>query len=158
VIAYRTAWSVAVSLGDPVGPDDRLGALVPAFAAFCAENGWKPAFHQVLPDLLPAYGSLGFGVLKIGEEVMVDLARFAAETSQHPTFRKPRRQLPAEGYRVVRQAAARERAPRRGARGLGQVAVAAGTPRARVRARALRPRLSLAGVARARQGSHRAPG
>jgi phosphatidylglycerol lysyltransferase len=43
-------------------------------------------------------------VLKIGEEAMVDLARFAAETSQHPTFRKPRRRLPAEGYRVVRQA------------------------------------------------------
>ena len=104
VIAYRTAWSVAVSLGDPVGPDDRLDALVRAFATFCEENGWKPAFHQVLPDLLPVYRDLGFGVLKIGEEAIVDLARFAAETSQHPTFRKPRRRLPAEGYRVVRQA------------------------------------------------------
>jgi lysylphosphatidylglycerol synthetase-like protein (DUF2156 family) len=101
VVAYRTAWSVAVSLGDPVGPEDRLEALVRAFADFGAENGWKPAFHQVLPDLLPVYRGLGFGVLKIGEEAMVDLARFAAETSQHRTFRKPRRRLPAEGYRVV---------------------------------------------------------
>ena len=34
---------------------------------------------------------------------MVDLERFARSTSQQRTFRKPRRRLVAEGYRVARE-------------------------------------------------------
>lgn len=103
VIAYRTAWSVAVSLGDPVGPDDELDPLVENFARFCSDYGWRAAFHQVLPDLLVVYRARGFNVLKIGEEAMVDLERFAMSTSQQRTFRKPCRRLIAEGYKVARE-------------------------------------------------------
>ncbi len=103
VIAYRTAWSVAIGLGDPIGPPEEIPALVVTFSRFCGDNGWRAAFHQVLPDLLPLYRHLGFHVLKIGEEAMVDLERFATSTSQQRSFRKPRRRLAAEGYRVARE-------------------------------------------------------
>lgn len=103
VVAYRTAWSVAVSLGDPIGPVDELPTLIESFSRFCSDHGWKAAFHQVLPDLLVVYRAHGFQVLKIGEEAMVDLERFARSTSQQRSFRKPRRRLVAEGYRVARE-------------------------------------------------------
>lgn len=103
VIAYRTAWSVAVSLGDPVGPAEELDPLVESFARFCSDNGWRAAFHQVLPDLLAVYRARGFSVLKVGEEALVDLERFAKSTSQQRSFRKPCRRLMTEGYGVARE-------------------------------------------------------
>ena len=103
VVAYGVAWSVAVSLGDPVGPVDELEPLILSFVSFCAGNGWRAAFQEVLPDLLPVYQRHGFCVLKIGEEGLVDLERFATHTSRQRAFRKPRQHLEAAGYRVTRE-------------------------------------------------------
>jgi phosphatidylglycerol lysyltransferase len=101
VIAYRVAWSVAVALGDPVGPAGEREALIGSFLGFCADNGWATAFHQVLPDLLPVYQARGLHVLKIGEVALVDLDRFAARTSRRRSFHRPRLRLAARGYRVA---------------------------------------------------------
>src|SRR5258707_13505060 len=60
-------------------------------------------FQEVLPDLLPVYQRHGFCVLKIGEEGLVDLERFATHTSRQRAFRKPRQHLEAAGYRVTRE-------------------------------------------------------
>ena len=103
VIAYRAAMSVAVSLGDPVGPAHELPGLVESFAAFCAGHRWRTAFHQVGAELLYAYQQHGFHVRKMGEEAIVDLQRFAGETSRQRRFSRPRRRLAAAGYRVSRQ-------------------------------------------------------
>ncbi len=103
VVAYRVAYSVAVSLGDPVGPADELEPVVVSFLRFCAERGWKAAFHQVLPDFLPGYQRRGLHAVKIGEEALVDLERFAARTCRRAGFRKSRRRLEAQGYRVVHE-------------------------------------------------------
>ncbi len=103
VIAYRLACSVAVSLGDPVGPLDETEATIRSFLGLCVGNGWRAAFHQVLPDFLPVYRRLGLRVLKIGEEALVDLDRFATQTSRRRRFRRPRRRLGARGYRVIRE-------------------------------------------------------
>ena len=88
VIAYRAAWGVAVALGDPVGSPGGLESCVRSFLSFCADNGWRVAFHQTLPDLLPLYKSLDFAVLKIGEEALIDLQAFAAKTRHSNAFRR----------------------------------------------------------------------
>ena len=103
VIAYRTAWTVAISLGDPVGPGDELEGLVQSFARFCAKRGWRAAFHQASPELLASYTRHGFRVLKIGEEAMVDLERFATQTSRQRCFHRPTHRLQTKGYRVTRR-------------------------------------------------------
>jgi len=103
VVAYRVAWSVAVSLGDPVGPMGELEHLVESFVSFCAGRGWRVVFQEVLPDLLPVYRRHGFCVQKIGEEALVDLERFATHTSRQRGFRKTRRRLEAAGYRITRE-------------------------------------------------------
>jgi phosphatidylglycerol lysyltransferase len=101
-IAYKTAWNVAISLGDPVGPADHLEGLTRAFMRFCFDNGWTTAFHQVLPDLLPMYRGLGFSVLKIGEDAIVDLEKFCTETARNRNFRRAKSKFEKDGYTLSR--------------------------------------------------------
>jgi phosphatidylglycerol lysyltransferase len=102
-IAYRAVGGVALSLGDPVGPPDVLSTCIREFIQYCADNGWSVAFHQAQSDLLPVYQDLGLQVLKIGEEAVVDLGHFAAETlhgSKH--LRHTRNWFEREGYEFSR--------------------------------------------------------
>jgi phosphatidylglycerol lysyltransferase len=101
-VAYRAAWGVAVALGDPVGPRPAIEPVVQRFAAFCSDNGWRVAFYQTPPDYLEAYRRLGFQVLKVGEEGLVDLAKFAAETAHGSTFRRVRKRAASLGVHVTR--------------------------------------------------------
>lgn len=102
VIAYKASLSVAISLGDPVGPDARLEPLTRDFLAYCADNGWSAAFHQVLPNLVPMYRGLGLDVLKIGEEAIIDLERFSTTTVENKELRRVRHKFQRDGYTVVR--------------------------------------------------------
>jgi len=102
-IAYKTALSVAISLGDPVGPDGELEDTTRAFLHFCADNGWTVAFHQVLPDLLAIYRSLDLQVLKIGEEAVVDINHFLTETlPKKKELRRVQRRFEGQGYVLSR--------------------------------------------------------
>jgi phosphatidylglycerol lysyltransferase len=101
VIAYRTAWGVAVTLGDPVGPAGELEALIRGFLAFAADNGWRVAFHQTLPDLLPLYEKVGLSVLKVGEEALIDLKLFTEKTCHASTFRRVANRAKTLGLQVT---------------------------------------------------------
>jgi len=101
-VAYRATWGFAIVLGDPVGPVDTLAVLVRAFVTFCADNGWRVAFHQTLPDLLEIYRAQGFHVLKIGEEALVDLDLFTTETAKSATFRRIRKRGRTLALQVTR--------------------------------------------------------
>jgi phosphatidylglycerol lysyltransferase len=54
----------------------------------CHENGWLCGFHQVPPDLLPVYRSLGFRKMKIGDDAIVNLTTFSAEGRRMRDLRK----------------------------------------------------------------------
>jgi phosphatidylglycerol lysyltransferase len=102
VIAYCVAVNVAICLGDPVGPEDELEAVTRAFLHWCHDNGWRVAFHQTLPDLIPMYHQLGLHSLKIGEEGIVDLEHFVSSTANNKHFRHIDNKLEREGYTCVR--------------------------------------------------------
>jgi len=102
VIAYKTALCVAISLGDPVGPDDRLEQSIREFMHFCSRKHWKVAFHQTLADLLPIYRKLGLHVIKFGEEAVVDIAHFCSVTAENRFFRYIRHRFEREGYMFIR--------------------------------------------------------
>ena len=78
-IAYRVIASVALALGDPVGPDDELESTIVSFSQFCIDNGWSACF--LVPESIPTYQRLDFSILKIGEEASVDLEHFRTHTS-----------------------------------------------------------------------------
>ncbi len=78
-LAYRVGGNFAVVLGDPVGPEPEIRAIVRRFSRFCRDNDWGLGFHQVLPDFLPIYRELGLKKLKVGGEAIVDLKRFSVQ-------------------------------------------------------------------------------
>jgi len=86
-VAYRVGGSFAVALGDPVGPDEEIGATVRLFREFCRENDWGAGFYGTLPDFLPVYEELGFRKLKVGDEAIVDLTQFSLEGKEQKSFR-----------------------------------------------------------------------
>jgi phosphatidylglycerol lysyltransferase len=102
-VVYQIALGVAICLGDPVGPDDQLESFTRDFLRLCSHNGWKAAFYQALPDLLPMYRKVGLRVLKLGEEAVVDIDHYCSVTAQSKTFRYIRHRLERDGYKVTRK-------------------------------------------------------
>ncbi len=102
-VAYKTAGGVALSLGDPVGDPQGLQEVTRDFLRFCDDNGWDAAFHQAQTRLLPMYHHLGLQSFKIGEEAVVNLDHFAADTLAHNKhLRHDRNKFEKEGYQLVR--------------------------------------------------------
>ncbi|QLE56835.1 phosphatidylglycerol lysyltransferase domain-containing protein [Nostoc sp. TCL26-01] len=100
VIAYVPKGRGAIALGDPIGPkEDRQEAII-SFQQFCQRNDWYPAFYQTLPDDIELYQSLGFRVLKIGEEAIVDLKNFTLQGKAGKNFRPAINRLTKLGYQV----------------------------------------------------------
>lgn len=79
VIAYVPKGRGAVALGDAIGAEEDRKNVIKGFQEFCTQNDWYPSFYQTLPDDLELYKSLGFKVIKIGEEAIVDLKSFTVE-------------------------------------------------------------------------------
>ncbi|MGB3655788.1 MAG: phosphatidylglycerol lysyltransferase domain-containing protein, partial [Rivularia sp. (in: cyanobacteria)] len=79
VIAYVPKGRGAVALGDPIGAKEDRKDAIKGFQEFCAQNDWYPSFYQTLPDDLDLYKNLGFKVVQIGEEAIVDLKAFTVE-------------------------------------------------------------------------------
>ncbi len=101
-LGYRVAGHYALVLGDPVGPESELQATVHEFIDFCRTRGWRVGFHQVSEDHLPVYEALGFHRLKVGDDAIVDLAKFSLTGSAMKEFRNTVNRLDRLGYRVER--------------------------------------------------------
>lgn len=78
-LSYRLWGNVALVGGDPVGVRDRYPELIASFLEFTAANGIEPCFLGVPASSLPLYRSVGMGTLKVGEEAVIDLARFESQ-------------------------------------------------------------------------------
>lgn len=60
------------------------------------------AFYQTLSDFLPRYQRAGFKKLKIGDTVLVDLARFNLDGRERKKLRQSIKHLEKTGLRLVR--------------------------------------------------------
>ncbi len=99
VISYAVSTATAVALGDPVAADEsEWKLLLGEFIDFCDASGWRIAFHQVSPCYLSAYRGLGLESLKIGEEAVVNLERFALAGNAYKDIRAAANRLLREGY------------------------------------------------------------
>ncbi len=109
VVGYKVVGSVAVALGDPVGPPASARDAALEFLDRCALNGWTPAFHQVSEAGAAVLRDCGLTALKIGENAVVDVTTFSLEGSHFKTVRSKTGKLRREGWRV--EAIARPDAP-----------------------------------------------
>lgn len=98
VIAYRTAQGVAIGLGDVVGDPKTIPEFLKGFVAWCHENGWMVAFLQTGNNLLDVYKSTGLEILKVGEDAVVNLDRFASETCKKKDFKSRVKKFEKDGY------------------------------------------------------------
>ncbi len=101
-LAYRRSGNCVVVLADPVGPPEEIEPTIRSFMKMCANQHWSLAFHQTTPDFLPVYHSLGFHQLKLGDEAIVDLARFNLDGKCMKKFRHTINQLEKSGVQFVR--------------------------------------------------------
>ena len=100
VVAYAMRRRTAVTLGDPIGPIEDTANAIAGFYDFCAHNDWASAFYQVQPDYIEHYRNLGYEVLCIGHEGIVDLATFSAQASHNEALSVIRNHFLLTGYRV----------------------------------------------------------
>ena len=100
VIAYVAKGRGAIALGEPIGPQENRREAIIGFQHFCKRNDWYPAFYQTLPDDCDLYRSLGFRVLQIGEEAIVDLHAFTMKGKANQNLRTAMNRLTKAGYEV----------------------------------------------------------
>lgn len=100
VIAYVPKGRGAIALGDPIGPFEDRKEVIVSFQLFCQRNDWYPAFYQILPNDVNLYKSLGFQVLKIGEEGIVDLQTFTLQGKAGKNLRTAINRMNKLGYEV----------------------------------------------------------
>ncbi len=101
VVAYATRRHMAVALGDPIGPVSDVAAAVEGFSRFCSRNDWASAFYQVQPNHVDQYRTLGYEVLCIGHEEIVDLTTFSLQDSGNQDLCAIFKRFVGNGYRVV---------------------------------------------------------
>ena len=101
MIGYALAGRTAVTLGDPVGPDEDLLPSIQAFSALCSRNDWLPVFYQTQPATLDLYKQAGFEAVSIGEEGIVNLETFTLEGKAGKPLRAPINKLNNAGYKFI---------------------------------------------------------
>jgi len=99
-LPFTVRRGVAITLGDPIGPEEDFNQAVTGFKDFSIHNDWIPAFVQVLPDHLSDYQSQGFETLCVGHEAIVDLKNFSMEGKASKGLRNAHNRLVKLGYRV----------------------------------------------------------
>jgi phosphatidylglycerol lysyltransferase len=92
-----------VALGDPVGPEDRIGDLIRDFLERCDDFGGVPVFYEVGRTHLHRYADFGLTFVKLGEEAQVDLTTFTLEGREASRYRQAIRRLEKDGgtFRIV---------------------------------------------------------
>ena len=74
VIAYRVVGSVALTVGDPIGPAADLPAAVAAFGRFCRAGGWTLALYGATAALSHVLATTGHHLVQMAEEARLPLA------------------------------------------------------------------------------------
>ena len=80
LVSYGVAGSVALAAGDPFGPREAWPAVVEGFLAQAAETALVPAVMGCGRRAAKIYRSAGMRRVYLGDEAVLDLARFDIET------------------------------------------------------------------------------
>jgi lysylphosphatidylglycerol synthetase-like protein (DUF2156 family) len=72
-IAYRVVGRVALTMGDPIGPQYTHRDALRGFAAFCASHGWAPCLYSITAPTGELAGQLGWHTVQIAQEASVPL-------------------------------------------------------------------------------------
>lgn len=98
-VAYRVRGDVALTVSDPVCAADDRAAVIAAFAAHCAENGWIPAFTSVHDPVRAILAPEGWTALPVGVEAVLDVTTFDLRGKRRQDLRTASNRADREGVR-----------------------------------------------------------
>lgn len=99
-VAYRVSLSVAVTVGDPIGPPEAFETAVDEFLSICRRHDWIPCFYEVRAEGLDVYRRRGLSTLKIAEEAVIPLADFTLRGTRMQKLRQSIHKIEREHPRV----------------------------------------------------------
>ena len=76
-VAYRYLMGVGLASGDPVGHPSAFEDSLREFIARCDERGWRPIVLLAGEDRLDMYEDLGFKLLYLGDEALLDVGEYS---------------------------------------------------------------------------------
>lgn len=85
VVLYRVTGGVSLASGDPVGRPESWGSAVASWLAEARDYGWLPTVLGASEEGAKAYAAAGLSVIAMGDEAILDPARFdLRRTSMSP--------------------------------------------------------------------------
>jgi lysyl-tRNA synthetase class 2 len=100
LLAYRVVNGTALISGDPIGVADEIPELLHEFRRMAHASGWRVASLGTSEQLLPAYRSLGFHAVYLGDEAIVRPPEFSLEGRPIRKVRQSVSRLQRAGYRA----------------------------------------------------------
>jgi lysyl-tRNA synthetase, class II len=97
-VGYRTENAVLLLSGDPVGPADALPGLLRELQGFARTRGLKLGAVGASERLTPLYEDLGLRTIYLGDEAIVELAKFSLEGRAIRKVRQSVSRLNKAGY------------------------------------------------------------
>ena len=97
-LAFHVSRGVALCVSDPAGDPDTYGSLLRDFQSMCFGNDWLPALIHVSDAQRTLYERHDFVLQKLGQEAVVDLARFQAKVASQKYFRQIRNKFTKQGF------------------------------------------------------------
>jgi lysyl-tRNA synthetase class 2 len=76
-VAYRYLMGVGLASGDPVGHPAAFEDSLREFVARCDDRGWRPIVLLAGEDRLAMYHDLGFKLLYMGDEALLDVGDYS---------------------------------------------------------------------------------
>ncbi len=101
VTAYRLIGSTAVVSGDPVAPPGSTPEVLAQFVRSARPRGWRVAFYGASARSLEHYRSMGLRAVCVGEEAVVDPARFTLEGRAVRKLRQSVHRVARRGWEVI---------------------------------------------------------
>lgn len=98
-ISYCVVGTVAIAIGDPVGPQDRYAQAVGEFRQFCKYAGWTPCWFAATKDLVAAAD--GWRATQIGEDTVIDLTTMKFVGKSWQDVRTARNRASREGISMI---------------------------------------------------------
>jgi lysyl-tRNA synthetase class 2 len=100
VVAYAIFNGVCLVSPDPVGPPEEREAVWSAFHLFADEHAWPVAVMAAGEEWLPIYEQAGMRNLYVGDEAIVDCAKFSLEGGEFKGLRQAVNRVARNGYRM----------------------------------------------------------
>jgi lysyl-tRNA synthetase class 2 len=106
-LAYRVLAGTALVSGDPIGDESEFDSLFSEFRRVASACGWRIAVLGASGEQLDRYRRLGLRAVKIGDEAILEPARFSLEGRPIRKVRQSVNRLAKAGY-VVRVVASED--------------------------------------------------